>query len=183
MLYLLKNDLYRYTDRATFYSFVRTYIRNRGFRYVFWFRMAKCNLKLVSYFSRFVLFRMKGKYGIDIPWNTVIGSGLYIGHGQSVVISHTAKIGKNFNISQFCTIGTNHGKAAIIGDSVYIGPNCCLIENVIIGDFVTIGAGSVVTKNIPSNATAVGNPARVINYDKPGRYIKKCSELACRDQK
>lgn len=37
---------------------------------------------------------------------------------------------------------------------------------------VTIGAGSVVTKSIPDNATAVGNYARVINYNNPGIFIK-----------
>lgn len=36
---------------------------------------------------------------------------------------------------------------------------------------MTIGAGSVVTKDIPSNATAVGNYAKVINYNNPGRFI------------
>ena len=54
---------------------------------------------------------------------------------------------------------------------MYIGPNVCVVENVKIGDNVTIGAGSVVTKDIPSNATAVGNYAKVINYNNPGKYI------------
>ena len=48
----------------------------------------------------------------------------------------------------------------------------CIVENVKIGNNVTIGAGSVVTKDIPDNATAVGNYAKVINYNNPGRYIK-----------
>lgn len=46
-----------------------------------------------------------------------------------------------------------------------------MVEDIRIGDNVTIGAGSVVTKSIPDNATAVGNYAKVINYDNPGRYI------------
>lgn len=54
---------------------------------------------------------------------------------------------------------------------MYIGPNVCVVENVKIGDNVTIGAGSVVTKDIPSNATAVGNYAKVINYNNPGKCI------------
>ena len=41
-----------------------------------------------------------------------------------------------------------------------------------IGDNVTIGAGSVVTKDIPDNATAAGNYAKVLSYKDPGRYIK-----------
>ena len=41
-----------------------------------------------------------------------------------------------------------------------------------VGDNVTIGGGSVVTKDIPANSTAVGSPSRVINEKNPGRYIK-----------
>lgn len=87
------------------------------------------------------------------------------------MINPTAVIGDNCNLSQYTTIGSNEGKAAIIGDNVYIGPNVCLVEDVVIGNNVTIGAGSVVTKDIPDNATAAGNYARVINYNKPGRYV------------
>lgn len=47
----------------------------------------------------------------------------------------------------------------------------CIVENVHIGNNVTIGAGSVVTKDIPDNATVAGVPARVLNYNNPGRYV------------
>ena len=71
-------------------------------------------------------------------------------------------IGDNCNISQFLTIGSNKETPAKIGNNVYIGPNVCLVENVMIGDNAKIGAGAVVVKDVPANATAVGNPARVI---------------------
>lgn len=108
---------------------------------------------------------------LQIPLSTQIGYGLYIGHGGPIIINGTAIIGNNCNLSQFTTIGANHGKAAIIGDNVYIGPNVCIVEEVKIGNNVTIGAGSVVTKDIPDNATAAGNYAKVLNYNNPGRYI------------
>ena len=66
---------------------------------------------------------------------------------------------------------TRTGARSRVGDSVYIGPGVCVVEDVTIGDNATIGAGSVVTKDIPKNATATGNYARVLNYDRPGRYI------------
>lgn len=100
-----------------------------------------------------------------------IGYGLYIGHGGPLVVNSTAIIGNNVNLSQYTSIGANNGKSAVIGDNVYIGPNVCVVENVTIGNNVTIGAGSVVTKNIPDNATAVGNYAKVINYNNPGAPI------------
>ncbi len=49
-----------------------------------------------------------------------------------------------------------------IGKNVWLGSNCIVLPSVSIGDFVIIGAGSIVTKNIPSYSIAVGNPAKVI---------------------
>lgn len=108
---------------------------------------------------------------IDIPLSTNIGYGLYLGHFMCIVISPLANIGNNCNISQFVNIGSNDGPSATIGDNVYIGPHVSIIEDVSIGNNVTIGAGAVVTKDIPDNATAAGVPAKVLNYNNPGRYI------------
>lgn len=60
-----------------------------------------------------------------------------------------------------------------IGKNCFIGDRTIVLPGVTIGDEVVIGAGSVVTKDIPSNSVAVGNPARVIksgiHYGKFGR--------------
>jgi serine O-acetyltransferase len=89
-----------------------------------------------------------------------------------IVINETAVIGNNVNISQFTTIGSNDGRAAIIGDNVYIGPSVCIVEHLEIGNNSSIGAGSVVTKDVPENATVAGVPAKVLNFNSPARYIK-----------
>ena len=119
-----------------------------------------------------ILWKLRNHQQIQILRKTKIGYGLYIGHGGPVIINPTAVIGNNCNLSQFVTIGAIDGNAAEIGDNVYIGPNCCLIEHVRIGDNVTIGAGSVVTHDIPDNATAAGNYAKVLNYNRPGKYVE-----------
>lgn len=116
------------------------------------------------------LYKMN-KYGIEIRKGTKIGYGLYIGHNGPLIISPTAIIGNNVNLSQYTTIGSNNGKAAEIGDNVYIGPNVCTVENVKIGSNVVIGAGSVVTKDIPDNSTAAGNYAKVLNSNPNLTYI------------
>lgn len=52
----------------------------------------------------------------------------------------------------------------IIGNDVWIGDNVVILPNVRIGDGVCIGAGSIVTKNIPDYAICAGNPAKVLKY-------------------
>lgn len=136
-----------------------------------WFRLAKVNNPLLAWPARVLYKLYSGYYKIAISWRTDIGEGLCLGDGMCIVVNPMTKIGKNCNLSQFVNIGTNHDTSAVIGDYVYIGPMTCIVEDVHIGNNVTIGAGSVVTNDIPNNATAAGVPARVLNYNNPGRYV------------
>lgn len=102
----------------------------------FWFRIASANSKLLKLISKIYLRRISRKFGIQIPVETQIGPGLYIGHGIGIVINGKTKIGSNCNISQFLTIGSNKGTPATIGDNVYIGPGVCIVEDVKIGNNV-----------------------------------------------
>lgn len=166
----------RYRGKCNFSVFLKEYCKNSVFRFQCAFRL--CNDKGVKKYLGFALWAVnRTRKTIQIPRKTQIGYGLFIAHGGNIVINPTAKIGNNCNLSQFTTIGTNEGCAAVIGDNVYIGPNVCIVEHVKIGSNVTIGAGSVVTKDIPDNATAAGNYAKVLNYNNPGRYIKNRWEI------
>ena len=100
---------------------------------------------------------------IDIPVRTKIGYGFYIGHGMCIVINGGTVIGNNVNISHFVSIGTNNNTPSVIGDNVYIGPNASVVEDVRIGNNATIGAGAVITKDVPEKGTAVGVPAHIVN--------------------
>jgi len=102
-----------------------------------------------------------------------IGYGFYIGHGTSMVINSGVIIGNNVNLSPFLNIGSNHKKPAIIGDNVYVGPHVSIVEHVRIGNNATIGAGAVVTRDVPEGATVAGVPAKVLNYNSPGRYVNR----------
>lgn len=112
----------------------------------------------------------------------VIGDGTYIGEYQNIRASGgVICIGRNCSISQHISmIASNHGTALgqdinkqawnkektgiTIDDDVWIGANCVVLPGVHIRKGAVIGAGSVVTKDIPENAIAVGNPAKVIKY-------------------
>lgn len=101
-----------------------------------------------------------------------IGGGLLIPHNFGCVIS-AQKIGNNCQIDQGVTIGkSGSGKEQIkevdnkptIGNNVMITTNSIVIGNIHIGDNAIIGAGSVVTKDVPQNAVIIGNPQRILRY-------------------
>lgn len=166
----IKSDLYRYSGKVSSAAFIKTYLTNATFRLQVILRLYKADAFIPKNVSRVLWKFNKTKAKVRIPLVTKIGYGLFIAHGGPVVVNPTAVIGNNVNLSQFVTIGSNFENAAVIGDNTYIGPNVCIVENVKIGKNVTIGAGSVVTKDIPDNATAVGNYAKVINYNNPGQF-------------
>lgn len=168
----IQSDLYRYYGKVTKYIFIRAYFKNSTFRFQVALRLCQSSQKTTRILGRILWFFNRTKKVIKIPVNTHIGYGLYMGHGGPIVVNPSTIIGNNVNLSHFTTIGSNEGKNAVIGDNTYIGPSVCIVEDVCIGSNVTIGAGSVVTKDIPDNATAVGNYAKVINYNEPGKYIK-----------
>ena len=168
----IKGDIYRYSKKSSVWSIILNLINsNRSFKYVFWFRLLKSNSFFIRSVAKIMHRHLSIKYNIQIPKEVEIGPGLYIGHATSVIINATAVIGKNCNLSPFSVIGANHGQAAIVGDNCYIGPNVNLVENVKIGDNAVIGAGSVVIKDVPSMATAVGNPARIVKKSNANNYI------------
>ena len=68
------------------------------------------------------------------------------------------KLKINFFSFNFCKTQT---APVIIGKNVWIGENCTILPGVTIGDNAVIGAGSVVTKDIPNDSIAIGNPARI----------------------
>lgn len=168
---LIKSDYYRLS--GTCVSIAGIFLRSfwdSGIKFLFWMRMSAYR-GWAYMFCRACYQHCRNKYGIDIHPATKIGYGLYLGHAISMVVSKTAVIGNNVNLSQMINIGSNHGKAAVIGDNVYIGPSTCLVEDVEIGNDVIIGAGSVVVKDVPSGKTVVGNPGRVIGENRHTEYI------------
>lgn len=99
----------------------------------------------------------------EIPAKAKIGAGLKIYHPYGIIINESVVLGKNVVLRHQVTIG-NKGNGSpgcpIIGDNVNIGTGVTIIGNIRIGENVSIGANSVVTKDIPENVVIAGVPAK-----------------------
>lgn len=111
-----------------------------------------------------------------------IGASTYVNRNTFIDASLSIKIGEKCGIGPNCYITDHdHGTEANLPpleqplisrptqlcDRVWLGANVTVLKGITIGEDAVIGAGSVVTKDIPAGAVAVGVPAKVIKY-KPG---------------
>ncbi len=115
--------------------------------------------------------------GIELPWNTQVGSSLQLQHGTALVVNCDTKIGSNCILRHSTTIGNkilpdgSVSDSPTIGDHVEIGAHVVIIGPVKIGEYAVIGAGSVIVKDVPSRTVVAGNPAKVI------RKLEDCVDV------
>ena len=85
-------------------------------------------------------------------------------NGFGIVVNARSKIGGETCVQHCVTIGDIHtdGPVPKIGRGCFIGARAIILGDVNIGDNAKVGAGAVVLKNVPSNCTVVGIPARII---------------------
>lgn len=121
-------------------------------------------------------FWIEAPFRCDYGYNIHAGKNLYINYNCVILDCSPVTIGDNVmfgpNVSLFAaghpvhpeprTAGWEYGRPITIGSRVWIGGNTVINPGVTIGENSVIGAGSVVTKDIPANVIAVGNPCRVL---------------------
>jgi serine O-acetyltransferase len=135
------------------------------------FRLGKFFQKLPAPFKQlFLTFYYLFNYpyiriftGVELPLSCEIGPGLTIWHYGNTIFGGGVFAGKNLTVNQGVLIARKTERSAItkIGDDVTLGARCLILAESI-GDGATIGAGAVVTKNVESGQTVVGNPAKPI---------------------
>lgn len=121
-------------------------------------------------------FEIEPPFRCDYGYNISIGENFYANFNCVMLDVCKIKIGKNVmfgpNVQVYTAThptdtktrisGLEFGKPITIGDNVWIGGGVIINPGVTIGDGTTIGSGSVVTKDIPANVVAVGNPCKVV---------------------
>ena len=103
-----------------------------------------------------------------------IGSGVFINYGASLSAHKLVQIGDGSQLGSYACLMDNdyhsvedrekpsESKPIVLGRNVWLGVRVIVLKGVTIGDNAVIGAGSVVTRDIPANCMAVGVPAKVI---------------------
>lgn len=101
----------------------------------------------------------------EIYFSITIGEGLYIRHGEGMIIGSRCRIGKGFVIHQHCTIGhkIKLGNGPAIGDNIEMGLGSSILGEINIGNNVMIGAHTLVLNDVPKNVKVVGVPGKIIS--------------------
>lgn len=119
---------------------------------------------------------IRAPFYCDYGYNVFLGEGSFVNFDCVFIDLAPIRIGKRTLIAPKVQLLTAHhpfdpaqrasgleaGKPIAIGDDCWLGGGVIVCPGVTIGDRTIIGAGAVVTKNIPSDSVAAGNPARVI---------------------
>lgn len=105
--------------------------------------------------------------GVEIHPGAQIGRKVFIDHGMGVVIGETAVVGDECLIYKGVVLGgtslERSKRHPTLGRGVVVGSNACVLGNITIGDGARVGSGSVVVRDVPPGATAVGVPGRIVS--------------------
>ena len=120
--------------------------------------------------------------GIEIHPGAVIGRRVFIDHGMGVVIGETAEIGDDCTIYQGVTRGGTSlyrgtKRHPTLGRGVVVGAGAKVLGGFTVGEGAKIGSNAVVVKPVPDGATAVGNPARILDPERDAAREQKAEEI------
>ena len=135
-----------------------------------------------KWMGRFVSHVGRWLTGIEIHPGAKIGERVFFDHAMGVVVGETAEIGDGCTIYQGVTLGgTSLYKGTkrhpTLGRDVVVGAGAKVLGGFTVGDGAKVGSNAVVTKPVPAGATAVGNPARIIEADGDARREAAASKM------
>ena len=141
----------------------------------FWTHDFKWLGRFISHIGRWLT-------GIEIHPGAKVGERVFFDHAMGVVVGETAEIGDGCTIYQGVTLGgTSLYKGAkrhpTLGRDVVVGAGAKVLGGFTVGDGAKVGSNAVVTKPVPAGATAVGNPARIIEANTDAKREAAASKM------
>lgn len=127
-----------------------------------------CWIRDFKWAGRFISHLARMLTGIEIHPGAGVGRRVFIDHGFGVVIGETAEIGDDCTIYQGVTLGgtslyKGEKRHPTLGKGVVIGAGAQVLGGFLVGEGAKVGSNAVVVKPVPAGATAVGNPARIVD--------------------
>ena len=135
-----------------------------------------------KWLGRFVSHISRWFTGIEIHPAAKIGDRVFFDHAMGVVVGETAEIGDGCTIYQGVTLGgtslyKGEKRHPTLGKDVVIGAGAKVLGGFTVGDGAKVGSNAVVTKPVPAGATAVGNPARIIQAETDAKLEEAASKM------
>ncbi|HSD39961.1 MAG TPA: serine acetyltransferase [Rhodocyclaceae bacterium] len=169
-------DVWRLRSKASWGELMYALATQRSFKAIFTLRLCQATARAKSP-ARFllplcqILHRLARHLGgMDLPWQTQIGSALSIQHGWGMVINKNVHIGSNVTLYHGVTIGQGDRIDAqgarstgypVIEDEVWIGPHAIVVGDITIGRGSRILGGAFVTRSVPPFSLVIGNPGEI----------------------
>ncbi|MCH9048944.1 MAG: serine O-acetyltransferase [Proteobacteria bacterium] len=148
------------------------------FNHWFWQKKLFLLARMSAHIARFLT-------GIEIHPGAIIGRRFFIDHGMGVVIGETAEIGDDVTLYHGVTLGGttwDKGKRhPTLEDGVIVGAGAKILGPFTVGKNAKVGSNAVVTKAVPANTTAVGNPARFIMKQEEPIIERSSQDNECAD--
>lgn len=121
-------------------------------------------------------FNIQAPFWCDYGYNIELGKNFYANHNLVILDGAKVKFGDNVFVGPSCGFNTaghpidsvrrnkglEYAWPITVGDNVWIGAGVQVMPGITIGNNVVIGSGSIVTKDIPDNVIAVGNPCKIL---------------------
>jgi serine O-acetyltransferase len=136
----------------------------------------------LKWLGRFISHISRWFTGIEIHPAAKIGDRVFFDHAMGVVVGETAEIGDGCTIYQGVTLGgtslyKGEKRHPTLGKDVVIGAGAKVLGGFTVGDGAKVGSNAVVTKPVPAGATAVGNPARIIQAETDAKREEAASKM------
>lgn len=135
-----------------------------------------------KWLGRFISHISRWFTGIEIHPAAKIGDRVFFDHAMGVVVGETAEVGDGCTIYQGVTLGgtslyKGEKRHPTLGKDVVIGAGAKVLGGFTVGDGAKVGSNAVVTKPVPAGATAVGNPARIIQAETDAKREEAASKM------